>query len=144
MLTNEGWTEERTMLLKTLWSEGVSCQKIADEIGGITRNAVIGKVDRLGLEKRKRKKAEPKDRRTRRSYVRLVPDLFEDALPPPDFLGIPFVETDKKTCMYPEGDGAHMLFCGQPQTEGSSYCEAHRRICYTPARVPIMKYWRAA
>src|ERR1044072_8107279 len=43
------WTEERVELLKKLWSEGLSASAIAAELGGVTRNAVIGKVHRLGL-----------------------------------------------------------------------------------------------
>ena len=46
------WTEERVELLKKLWSEGLSASQIAAELGGITRNAVIGKVHRLGLSGR--------------------------------------------------------------------------------------------
>src|ERR1700687_3104374 len=43
------WTEERVESLKKLWGEGLSASQIAAELGGITRNAVIGKVHRLGL-----------------------------------------------------------------------------------------------
>lgn len=44
-----GWTEERVELLKKLWADGLSASQIAGRLGGITRNAVIGKVHRLGL-----------------------------------------------------------------------------------------------
>ena len=44
-----GWTDERVELLKKLWAEGLSASQIAAELGGVTRNAVIGKVHRLGL-----------------------------------------------------------------------------------------------
>lgn len=43
------WTEERVELLKKLWTDGLSASQIAGRIGGVTRNAVIGKVHRLGL-----------------------------------------------------------------------------------------------
>ena len=46
------WTDERVLLLKKLWGEGQSASKIAKELGGVTRNAVIGKVHRLGLSNR--------------------------------------------------------------------------------------------
>jgi len=46
------WTDERVELLKKLWSEGLSASAIAAELGGVTRNAVIGKVHRLGLSGR--------------------------------------------------------------------------------------------
>jgi GcrA cell cycle regulator len=43
------WTNERVELLKKLWGDGLSASQIAGELGGVTRNAVIGKVHRLGL-----------------------------------------------------------------------------------------------
>jgi GcrA cell cycle regulator len=47
-MTN-GWTDERVTLLKKLWTDGLSASQIAKQLGGVTRNAVIGKVHRLGL-----------------------------------------------------------------------------------------------
>ncbi len=44
-----GWTEERVELLKKLWADGLSASQIAGRLGEVTRNAVIGKVHRLGL-----------------------------------------------------------------------------------------------
>lgn len=46
------WTDERVETLKAMWSEGKSASQIAKELGGVTRNAVIGKVHRLGLSNR--------------------------------------------------------------------------------------------
>jgi len=46
------WTDERVELLKQMWGEGQSASQIAKELGGVTRNAVIGKVHRLGLSNR--------------------------------------------------------------------------------------------
>ncbi|MFO7769774.1 MAG: GcrA family cell cycle regulator [Roseovarius gahaiensis] len=46
------WSDERVELLKKLWGEGQSASQIAKELGGVTRNAVIGKVHRLGLSNR--------------------------------------------------------------------------------------------
>ncbi|MHA6347376.1 GcrA family cell cycle regulator, partial [Roseivivax sp. CAU 1761] len=46
------WTDERVELLKKMWNEGQSASQIAKELGGVTRNAVIGKVHRLGLSNR--------------------------------------------------------------------------------------------
>ncbi|MFA5580320.1 MAG: GcrA family cell cycle regulator [Paracoccaceae bacterium] len=46
------WTDERVELLKKMWAEGQSASQIAKELGGVTRNAVIGKVHRLGLSNR--------------------------------------------------------------------------------------------
>jgi len=49
METTMGWNEERVELLKKLWTEGLSASQIAGRLGQVTRNAVIGKVHRLGL-----------------------------------------------------------------------------------------------
>ena len=46
------WTEDRVELLKKLWQDGLSASQIAGQLGGVTRNAVIGKVHRLGLSGR--------------------------------------------------------------------------------------------
>ncbi len=46
------WTDERVETLKKLWSDGLSCSQIAQELGSVSRNAVIGKVHRLGLSGR--------------------------------------------------------------------------------------------
>ncbi len=46
------WTEDRVELLKKLWNDGLSASQIAGELGGVTRNAVIGKVHRLGMSGR--------------------------------------------------------------------------------------------
>ncbi|MEP2028503.1 MAG: GcrA family cell cycle regulator [Paracoccaceae bacterium] len=46
------WTDDRVEMLKKMWGEGQSASQIAKELGGVTRNAVIGKVHRLGLSNR--------------------------------------------------------------------------------------------
>ena len=46
------WTDDRVETLKRMWGEGLSASQIAKELGGVTRNAVIGKVHRLGLSNR--------------------------------------------------------------------------------------------
>ena len=48
------WTDERVAILTKMWAEGNSASQIAKELGGVTRNAVIGKVHRLGLSIRLR------------------------------------------------------------------------------------------
>jgi len=53
------WTDERVELLKKMWGEGQSASQIAKELGGVTRNAVIGKVHRLGLSNRTAAAAKP-------------------------------------------------------------------------------------
>ena len=53
------WTDERVELLTKMWGEGQSASQIAKELGGVTRNAVIGKVHRLGLSNRATTTAKP-------------------------------------------------------------------------------------
>jgi GcrA cell cycle regulator len=67
------WTDERVEVLKQLWADGLSSNKIAKELGNVTRNAVIGKVSRLGLSGRIRKsqlkkavESKPKEPRKKR------------------------------------------------------------------------------
>src|SRR5438309_1124763 len=61
------WTDERVETLKKLWTDGLSASQIAAELGGITRNAVIGKVHRLGLSGRAKSpsSAAPRQRKAR-------------------------------------------------------------------------------
>src|SRR5258707_2747179 len=96
------WTDERVETLKKLWTEGLSASQIAAELGGITRNAVIGKVHRLSLSGRAKSpsSAAPRPRKARpHSHMLRVPrpstrgntplaqayDL--DVLPEPEPLG---------------------------------------------------------
>jgi len=46
------WTDERIERLKAMWTKGATASQIAEELGGVSRNAVIGKAHRLGLESR--------------------------------------------------------------------------------------------
>ncbi|HMQ18772.1 MAG TPA: GcrA family cell cycle regulator, partial [Sphingopyxis sp.] len=46
------WTDERIEQLRTMWEKGLTASQIADELGGVSRNAVIGKAHRLGLKSR--------------------------------------------------------------------------------------------
>ena len=46
------WTDERIESLRTMWEKGLTASQIADELGGVSRNAVIGKAHRLGLKSR--------------------------------------------------------------------------------------------
>ena len=127
------WTDERVELLKKLWSDGLSASQIAGEFGGITRNAVIGKVHRLGLSGRAKapSSAAPRQRKPRaathfmrpsrpvaRGNTALAHDLSlmfdtEQAQEPePNFLEnvIPMgqrcsiLELTEATCHWPIGD----------------------------------------
>ena len=68
------WTDERVETLKKLWADGLSASQIAAELGGITRNAVIGKVHRLGLSGRAKSpsSAAPRPRKPRAPHMMRV------------------------------------------------------------------------
>ncbi|OJI93962.1 GcrA cell cycle regulator [Planktotalea frisia] len=91
------WTDERVETLKKMWGEGQSASQIAKELGGVTRNAVIGKVHRLGLSNRtttstaksdakpKTAKAEPKAKAAPKADAapKAVMPIAEPTTPPP-------------------------------------------------------------
>ena len=157
------WTEDRVELLKKLWNEGLSASQIAGRLGhGVTRNAVIGKVHRLGLSGRvtPQRTARPRTRKTRepshpggRSGIMptmgatalkpsMRPEPAPRPIPEPVLLEAPKGErvnilmlTDK-TCRWPIGDpGAEdFCFCGHQPKAGVPYCEYHARLAYQPAQ----------
>ena len=77
------WTDERVELLKKLWNQGLSASQIASELaGGITRNAVIGKVHRLGLSGRAKSPA-PQQARPRKPATRAPSHPMTHTAPAP-------------------------------------------------------------
>ena len=153
------WTDERVETLKKLWSEGLSASQIAGRLGSVTRNAVIGKVHRLGLSGRattsrmkthrpRARMANPK--RTANNKPRFaqagnpaVRVLFEGEayVPPAEEIIIPLAE--RKTiqtltecsCRWPIGDPqmADFHFCGKTKVPLLPYCEHHARRAFQPA-----------
>ncbi|MFT7524769.1 MAG: GcrA cell cycle regulator [Candidatus Paceibacteria bacterium] len=77
------WTDERVELLKTMWTEGKSASQIAKELGGVTRNAVIGKVHRLGLSNRATSTKPARDKAAPReaSKPKSIPQPVKDPVP---------------------------------------------------------------
>src|SRR4051794_2746720 len=73
------WTADRVELLKKLWSDGLSASQIANELGNVTRNAVIGKVHRLGLSGRAKSPSSaaprPRKPRTHTHMMRVRPQM---------------------------------------------------------------------
>jgi len=152
------WTDERVELLKRLWGEGLSASQIAAQLGGVTRNAVIGKVHRLSLSGRaKPASSSPRPRKVRtgsaqrvtRHYVAGNTALKTHANPAPRRLPAPVALEDvvvpislkvsllalnDAMCKWPEGDpgteGFH--FCGHRTWNGLPYCEYHSRLAYQP------------
>jgi len=136
------WPDDMTEKLKLLWATGLSCRGIADDLG-VSRNAVIGKVHRLGLEPRARvipnnkgKKRKPKLSRSRLArrdvFGRLiVVETYEQRSADVEPLNIPLLDLADGSCRYPS-DAAPITFCGHPKQAGSSYCPAHHEICWRP------------
>lgn len=140
-----GWTDDRVELLKKLWAEGLSASQIAKQLGGgLSRNAVIGKVHRMGLAGRAsasipRAPREPRQPRPVREP--LPRKVFLPPPPPPT--PIPLGEPGRATvltleahmCKWPIGDPAHPGFtmCGR-RTEDGSYCPAHAELAYQPSK----------
>src|SRR3981189_3258414 len=75
----QNWTDDRVELLKKLWGDGLSASQIAGELGGITRNAVIGKVHRLGLSGRAKS---PSSSAPRPRKARAHPHMLRVSRPP--------------------------------------------------------------
>ena len=140
------WTDERVEQLKTLWSEGLSAAQIANKMGGVTRNAVIGKVHRLGLSGRATPAkpqrgcatTERKDEAAEAPVVEMKP-----VIPEPDFIAPALLDSgDAMTvatiknnmCKWPIGDPAtdDFHFCGQPTSPGKSYCAYHAKMAFQP------------
>ena len=151
------WTDERVEELKKLWSEGLSASQIAKQLGGVTRNAVIGKVHRLGLSGRAtpsrpaRRTVKPSRPRTTatttapaaRPAARPAPSASPAApapapvepavLPSGEFATV--LTLRDSMCKWPIGDPADpkFAFCGRKATSGP-YCAEHAKVAFQPAK----------
>jgi GcrA cell cycle regulator len=134
--------------LKAMHAEGLSFSQIAQEIGGITRNAAIGKASRLGLAPRDKKTSSarprvyPKHRRPPR--VKWQPSIRLPKIEPEPMPAVVFDEAipieQRKTlmqlehgnCRWPCGDPVDpgFFYCGGVAIEGKSYCIAHSHRAY--------------
>ena len=146
-----GWTEERVEILKKLWLDGFSASQIAKQLGaGLTRNAVIGKVHRLGLSGRA-SPSQPqrpvfKPTRPARSAPQVASvaaprrlDTAVAAIEPAALATFSCEETGSATvltlgshmCKWPIGDPSSegFSFCGRAASEGP-YCGQHARVAY--------------
>ncbi len=149
------WTDERVAILSKLWADGLSASQIAAELGGVTRNAVIGKVHRLGLSGRakptssgiKRVKRAPRSGsynsrpRSSRSLataksgnLNAVPRIAVEDMVAPESKKLDLVDLTEKTCRWPHGDPAtdDFHFCGHSTKDEAPYCEYHCKLAYQP------------
>ena len=161
------WTDERVELLRKLWNDGLSASQIAGELAeGITRNAVIGKVHRLGLSGRAKPAASQRPRAPK--MVRPAPTI-RTHMPPPIRGNLAFamaprmadpvpqlrmaaevvvplndpvtiMELRESMCRWPLGDPAapDFRYCGGEAPIGAGpYCRFHSRIAYQPTQSRI-------
>ena len=137
------WTEEKVQKLKELWGKDKTASQIAEIIGGISRNAVIGKAHRLNLSAKiktrnsvpqygvdKGRQKIPSDKRIRKSKFKSL--LLDNNFEPAKNLRLE-VLTDK-TCKFMEGhpDEPSSSFCGRKTVEKYSYCPLHLMIIFQP------------
>ncbi|HWV96727.1 MAG TPA: GcrA family cell cycle regulator [Xanthobacteraceae bacterium] len=152
------WSDERVEQLKKLWEAGLSASQIAAELGNVTRNAVIGKVHRLGLSGRAKtpSSAAPRPRKVRPAQqmmrvsrpvsrgntalaqafeveIEADPIAHDNVVPMSQRLTL--LELNESTCHWPVGDPSNpeFFFCGGKALTGLPYCAHHSRIAYQPA-----------
>lgn len=146
-----GWTDERVALLRKLWTEGLSASQIAKQLGGVTRNAVIGKVHRLGLAGRATP-SRPAKRPVRAARPRIVGPTAPRLRPPsavpaviiPDLEPLKLEDgkaasvltLNESMCKYPIGDpnDPNFAFCGRASFGSHPYCQDHARLAYQPSQ----------
>lgn len=135
------WTPDRVELLKKLWGSGKTASQIAEIIGGVSRNAVIGKSHRLNLSAKIKTRSavttgktsisqETTSKKSRKSKFKslLLDKNFEPAK------NLKLEELNEKTCKYMEGhpDEKNSSFCGRTTVEKFSYCPLHLMIIFQP------------
>lgn len=125
------WSEERTALLRKLWAEGLSASQVAKQLGGVTRNACIGKIHRIGLAGR----ATPSRPAKRPVHRWRIPAQAGELQPIDTKLGIHGLTNF--TCRFPIGDpqDADFAFCGRTcNNVENPYCVQHHKLAYVPVK----------
>tara|TARA_B100000963_G_scaffold86613_1_gene74245 strand:+ start:4385 stop:4879 length:495 start_codon:yes stop_codon:yes gene_type:complete len=138
------WTEEKVAKLKELWGKGNTASQIAEIIGGISRNAVIGKAHRLNLSAKIKTRSTnsnynlkssaenniDKLKRGRRSKFKslIIEKDFEPENPKQ------LEELDENSCKWPIGhpNEKSFYFCGRTSLKDFSYCKLHLLYAYQP------------
>ena len=141
------WTDERVALLKKLWGEGRTAAEIASELGGVTRNAVIGKAHRLKLSNRvspiqqnnkkpvktetiSAPKAPAEPKKVAKPRIKKEPTIDDSKIE-----GVSLAELKDRMCRWPIGDprDASFRFCGCQIVAGLPYCSEHVKVAYQAA-----------
>ncbi len=138
------WTDEKVSKLKELWGKGNTASQIAEIIGGISRNAVIGKAHRLNLSAKIKTRTatsskafenssdgnniQPKRGRKSRFKSLIIEKDFEPENPKQ------LEELDENSCKWPIGhpDEKNFYFCGRSSLKDFSYCKLHLLYAYQP------------
>ena len=138
------WTEEKVSKLKELWGKGNTASQIAEIIGGISRNAVIGKAHRLNLSAKiktrtatsnkiyensiNEKNIKQKKLRGGRFKSLIIEKDFEPENPKQ------LEELDENSCKWPVGhpNEKSFYFCGRSSLKDFSYCKLHLLYAYQP------------
>ena len=138
------WNEEKVKKLKELWGKGSTASQIAEIIGGISRNAVIGKAHRLNLSSKIKtrnasssqnfdnssEETSSKHRRDRKSKFQslIIEKDFEPENPKK------LEELDESSCKWPIGhpEDQSFYFCGRSSLKDFSYCKLHLLYAYQP------------
>tara|TARA_B100000767_G_scaffold272772_1_gene301241 strand:+ start:380 stop:880 length:501 start_codon:yes stop_codon:yes gene_type:complete len=138
------WNDEKVNKLKELWGKGNTASQIAEIIGGISRNAVIGKAHRLNLSAKIKTRTATssknfdsslednnnKSKRGRKSKFRslIIEKDFEPENPKQ------LEELDEGSCKWPIGhpDEKKFYFCGRSSLKDFSYCKLHLLYAYVP------------
>ena len=140
------WTEERITKLKELWGKGKTASQIAEIIGGISRNAVIGKAHRLNLSSKVKTRTIPSNFGTKKigskfefpkKRIRIRKSKLKSLLIEKDFEPEnpkQLEELDEKTCKWPVGhpNESSFYFCGRSSLKDFSYCELHLLYAFQP------------
>ena len=133
------WNDSNVARLKELWDQGLPTAQIG-KLLGFTKNAVVGKAHRIGLERRPspiRRTAVKPDRKKARSPI--IPKLnFEATKEEPiqqtfqPAVKNPFTSNTKRGCEWPEGhpDESDFKFCGKDRFEDKPYCLDHCAVAY--------------
>lgn len=150
------WTDDRVATLKKLWGEGKTAAEIAKELGGVTRNAVIGKAHRLKLSNRvspiqqNKKPATvakvaavaktPANSSAPSKPAAVVEKKIEKALAPKAVKkktgpSIPLIDLKANQCRWADGDprDEDFGFCGCRTVSGLPYCPEHAKVAYQAA-----------
>ena len=137
------WTEEKVNKLKELWGKGSTASQIAEVIGGVSRNAVIGKAHRLNLSSKIKTRSANQNQKNfdknQSKEIRLKGKRgkFKTLLLDKDFepaKNLSLEQLTEDTCKYMEGnpDEKNSSFCGRKNVEKFSYCPLHLMVVFQP------------